>query len=388
MKKYLPLSLYIHIPWCVQKCPYCDFNSHQQKGEIPEQEYIFHLLEDLKQDLARYAKEINQRKLSSIFIGGGTPSLFNPKNIAYLLREIEKHIAFAENIEITMEANPGTVEADNFPEFVKAGITRISMGIQSFADDKLIQLGRIHNSNQAKKAVALAHNLHGESLQSFNLDLMHGLPTQSLNQALDDLKQAIALNPPHLSWYQLTIEPNTAFASKPPVLPDDDELWAIFEEGDKLLKDAGYEQYETSAYAKPGFQCKHNLNYWRFGDYLAIGCGAHGKISDISGDTIGHIIRFSKTKHPRGYLQGNYQYEEKIVPKEELPFEFFMNRFRLLEPVPKQEFEAFTGLTCRDISSQIEMAISQNFIIETANSWQITQKGKLFLNELLTLFLE
>lgn len=388
MKQYLPLSLYIHIPWCVQKCPYCDFNSHQQKGEIPEKEYIMHLLADLDADLDRYAHAINGRSLASIFIGGGTPSLFKPENIGYLLSEVAKKISFSKDIEITMEANPGTVEANNFSNFTQAGITRISMGIQSFADDKLIQLGRIHNGQQAKQAIMLAHNLWGNTLQSFNLDLMHGLPTQSLQQALEDLKQAIALNPPHLSWYQLTIEPNTAFASRPPILPDDDELWAIFEEGDKLLKAAGYEQYETSAYAKPGFQCQHNLNYWRFGDYLAIGCGAHGKISDISNEKIGNIIRFSKTKHPRGYLQGNYRYEERIIPQDELAFEFFMNRFRLLEPVPKAEFEAFTGLKCQDVEPQINIALEKGFITAPPHHWQITQKGKLFLNELLTLFLD
>ena len=276
MQKFPPLSLYVHIPWCVQKCPYCDFNSHAQKGTIPEQEYVQHLIADLEADLEKYQASIQNRPLHSIFIGGGTPSLFSAESIKLLLAEIQRRIPFSENIEITMEANPGTVEAERFKGYVDAGVTRISMGIQSFNDDKLQRLGRIHNAAEAKSAVSLAKV---SGLKSFNLDLMHGLPNQTLAEALDDLRQAIELAPPHLSWYQLTIEPNTMFAYRPPTLPDDDELWDIFEQGHQLLTEAGYQQYETSAYAKPGFQCQHNLNYWRFGDYLAIGCGAHGKLT-------------------------------------------------------------------------------------------------------------
>lgn len=375
-----PLSLYIHIPWCVQKCPYCDFNSHAQKGDIPEQDYIYHLLQDLQADLQRFKASIQQRKLHSIFIGGGTPSLFSSESIAHLLKEIKKQIDFEDNIEITLEANPGTVEAKRFKGYVLAGITRISMGIQSFNDDKLQRLGRIHNAAEAKSAVNLAKV---SGLKSFNLDLMHGLPNQTLEEALDDLLQAIDLSPPHISWYQLTIEPNTMFAYRPPKLPDDDALWDIFEQGHQLLTAAGYQQYETSAYAKTGFQCKHNLNYWRFGDYLAIGCGAHGKLTFPNGE----ITRFSKTKHPKGYLRGEYLYEEKNVPEIDRPFEFFMNRFRLLEAVPKQEFEDYTGLSQSAVKNQIDFAIQQNYIVENADSWQITEHGKLFLNELLELFL-
>ena len=304
MQKFPPLSLYVHIPWCVQKCPYCDFNSHAQKGAIPEQEYVQHLIADLEADLEKYQASIQNRPLHSIFIGGGTPSLFSAESIKLLLAEIQRRIPFSENIEITMEANPGTVEAERFKGYVDAGVTRISMGIQSFNDDKLQRLGRIHNAAEAKSAVSLAKV---SGLKSFNLDLMHGLPNQTLEEALDDLRQAIKLAPPHLSWYQLTIEPNTMFAYRPPTLPDDDELWDIFEQGHQLLTEAGYQQYETSAYSKPGFQCQHNLNYWRFGDYLAIGCGAHGKLTFSDGK----ILRFSKTKHPKGYLRGEYLYEEK-----------------------------------------------------------------------------
>lgn len=375
-----PLSLYVHIPWCVQKCPYCDFNSHGQKGEIPEQTYLQHLIADLKADLVRFKDSVQQRPLHSIFIGGGTPSLFSPQGIGFLLAEIQKLIEFSPHIEITMEANPGTVEAERFHGYVQAGVTRISMGIQSFSDEKLQALGRIHNAKEAKSAVEIARV---SGLKSFNLDLMHGLPNQTLEQALDDLRQAIALAPPHLSWYQLTIEPNTMFAYRPPKLPDDDELWDIFEQGHKLLTEAGYQQYETSAYAKVGFQCQHNLNYWRFGDYLAIGCGAHGKMSFEQGD----IIRYSKTKHPKGYMRGEYLYEEKNVPENERAFEFFMNRFRLLEVVAKTEFEQFTGLSKSAVKEQIDFAVKQNYILETESHWQITEHGKLFLNELLENFL-
>lgn len=375
-----PLSLYIHIPWCVQKCPYCDFNSHAQKGAIPEADYIAHLLADLRADLAKYAESIQARPLHSIFIGGGTPSLFSAQGINDLLRGVQAQIPFRENIEITLEANPGTAEAERFKGYAQAGVTRISMGIQSFNDDKLARLGRIHNAQEAKTAVAFAKN---SGLKSFNLDLMHGLPNQTLDEALDDLRQAIALAPPHLSWYQLTIEPNTMFAYRPPKLPDDDALWDIFEQGHRLLTHAGYVQYETSAYAKAGFQCQHNLNYWRFGDYLAIGCGAHGKLTFPNGE----IIRFSKTKHPKGYLRGEYLYEQKAIACTDRAFEFFMNRFRLLEAVPKAEFVAFTGLSLEQIAGEIAQAKSRNYITESENHWQITEHGKLFLNELLELFL-
>lgn len=386
-----PLSLYIHIPWCVQKCPYCDFNSHAQKSDIPEQDYINHLIADLEQDLSRFHHSVKNRSLHSIFIGGGTPSLFSAQGIAFLLSEIKHRIPFSPDIEITLEANPGTVEAERFLGYTQAGVNRISMGIQSFNDDKLRVLGRIHNALEATSAVDFARILRSQDkLDSFNLDLMHGLPNQTVEQALDDLRQAIELAPPHLSWYQLTIEPNTMFAYRPPTLPNDDELWDIFEQGHQLLTAAGYQQYETSAYAKPGFQCKHNLNYWRFGDYLAIGCGAHGKLSfaDENSAAVNEIIRYSKTKHPRGYLRGEYLYEQKNVAKSDRTFEFFMNRFRLLEPVPKAEFEQLTGLSQSTVESQMIFVLKQGYITENPESWQITEHGKLFLNELLELFLE
>ena len=378
-----PLSLYVHIPWCVQKCPYCDFNSHALKTELPELDYIDALIDDLETDLMAYQLVNGQRPLHSIFIGGGTPSLISPTEIGRLLAAIETRIPFSDNIEITMEANPGTVEAGRFEGYRQAGVNRISIGIQSFQDDKLQRLGRIHGSQEAIKAIELAKSA---GLNSFNTDLMHGLPDQSIADAISDLKQAIALDPPHLSWYQLTIEPNTLYYSKPPTLPDDDDLWDIFEQGHALLTEAGYQQYEISGYSKPGKQCQHNLNYWRFGDYLGIGCGAHGKISFADG----HIVRTVKVKHPRGYLQADKPYlsEQISVVDSERPFEFFMNRFRLLEACPKQDFIDRTGLPLTTIEANIDWAIEQHYLQDSGDQWQITEHGKLFLNDLLAAFVE
>lgn len=376
MGKLPPLSLYIHIPWCVQKCPYCDFNSHALKGEVPHDDYVAHLLADLDADLPLVAG----REIRTIFIGGGTPSLLSAEAMQTLMDGVRARIPVAADAEVTMEANPGTVEADRFSGYQKAGINRISIGVQSFGDDKLIRLGRIHDAGEAKRAARLAATL---GLRSFNLDLMHGLPEQHLGEALSDLRQAIELAPPHLSWYQLTIEPNTSFGSRPPVLPDDDLLWDIFSQGHQLLTQAGYVQYETSAYAKPGFQCQHNLNYWRFGDYLGIGCGAHGKISF----TDGRILRTVKTKHPRGYMAGRYLDQQNEVAAEDRPFEFFMNRFRLLEAMPRCDFSDYTGLPESVVRPQIEAALNAGEISETETHWQITEHGKLFLNTLLERFL-
>jgi putative oxygen-independent coproporphyrinogen III oxidase len=371
-----PLSLYIHIPWCVQKCPYCDFNSHALKGEVPADDYVAHLLADLQADLPLLVT----REIGTIFIGGGTPSLLSGEAMQQLLDGVRRILPLSAHAEITMEANPGTVEAGRFNAYQQAGVNRISIGVQSFAADKLQRLGRIHGPQEAIRAAQLAASL---GLRSFNLDLMHGLPEQTLTQALDDLRQGIALNPPHISWYQLTIEPNTLFGSRPPVLPDDDALWDIYEQGDALLRAAGYQQYETSAYAKAGYQCQHNLNYWRFGDYLGIGCGAHGKLTQPDGT----IVRTVKTRHPRGYMAGRYLEKQTVVATEDLPFEFFMNRFRLLEPAPREEFSRYTGLPEQVIRQPLHQAISKGYLQETADSWQVTQQGKLFLNSLLELFL-
>ncbi|WP_075182253.1 radical SAM family heme chaperone HemW [Pantoea sp. 1.19] len=370
------LSLYIHIPWCVQKCPYCDFNSHALKGEVPHDDYVQHLLRDLEQDLPL----TGGRPVSTVFIGGGTPSLLSSAAMQTLMDGVRARLPLAADAEITMEANPGTVEADRFSAYQRAGINRISIGVQSFSTEKLTRLGRIHGPEEAVRAARLAAGL---GLRSVNLDLMHGLPNQSLTEALDDLRQAIALDPPHLSWYQLTIEPNTLFASRPPRLPDDDDLWDIFEQGDRLLRAAGYEQYETSAYAKPGYRCEHNLNYWRFGDYLGIGCGAHGKLTQPDGE----IVRTTKTRHPRGFMQGHYLDKRHSVAAADKPFEYFMNRFRLLEAAPRAEFSRLTGLNESVIRPPINAALAAGYLTETTSHWQITEKGKLFLNSLLELFL-
>lgn len=343
---------------------------------MPHDDYVAHLLADLDADLPLVAG----REIRTIFIGGGTPSLLSAEAMQTLMDGVRARIPVAADAEVTMEANPGTVEADRFSGYQKAGINRISIGVQSFGDDKLIRLGRIHDAGEAKRAARLAATL---GLRSFNLDLMHGLPEQHLGEALSDLRQAIELAPPHLSWYQLTIEPNTSFGSRPPVLPDDDLLWDIFSQGHQLLTQAGYVQYETSAYAKPGFQCQHNLNYWRFGDYLGIGCGAHGKVSFADG----RILRTVKTKHPRGYMEGRYLDQQNEVATEDRPFEFFMNRFRLLEAMPRQDFTGYTGLPESVVRPQIEAALNAGEISETATHWQITEHGKLFLNTLLERFL-
>lgn len=374
-----PLALYIHIPWCIQKCPYCDFNSHAVKQGIPEQEYISHLLADLRQDLGY----VQGREISSIFIGGGTPSTFSGEGIQAILDGVRTELQLAGDCEITMEANPGTVEAARFAAYVAAGVTRFSIGVQSFQTEQLKALGRIHDCDEAIKAAQLAATL---PLQSFNLDLMHGLPDQDVTGALADLQQAIDLKPPHLSWYQLTIEPNTAFASRPPVLPEDEALWDIQEQGHQLLQRYGYSQYEISAYSQPGMQCRHNLNYWRYGDYLGIGCGAHGKITQPE---TGTIVRPVKIKHPKGYMDISKGYLDECneVAPEDRAFEFFMNRFRLLEACPKQDFSANTGLPVRSVADALAKAEQLGLINTTELHWQISPKGARYLNDLLSLFI-
>ncbi|MCJ8301812.1 radical SAM family heme chaperone HemW [Shewanella sp.] len=372
-----PLSLYIHIPWCVQKCPYCDFNSHGQNGELPQQEYVDALLADLRNDL----HYVQGRKIHTIFIGGGTPSLFDAAQIERLLTGVNEMIPFSEQIEITMEANPGTLEHDDFEAYSKAGVTRLSIGVQSFSTDKLNLLGRIHGKDEAQIA---AQKAQSSGYRSFNLDLMHGLPNQSFEEAMADIDTAAKLSPPHLSWYQLTIEQNTLFHSKPPQLPDDEALWHIYEQGQKKLADLGYEQYEISAYAKPGFQCQHNINYWQFGDYLGIGCGAHGKVTLLQQN---QILRTVKIKHPKGYLAADeYTFDTVEVTEDERPLEYLMNRFRLMSAIPKAEFEQRTGLSHRVIAQGIEKAKNKTLLIENETHWELTAKGKMFVNELLSQF--
>ena len=377
-----PLSLYIHIPWCVEKCPYCDFNSHKLKAEIPEYDYVNALIKDLDDDIARFS--LSNRNLLSIFIGGGTPSLFSPQAVTRLLDEVKKRFVCDASLEVTLEANPGTVEADKFNGFANAGVTRLSIGVQSFASDKLIKLGRIHDSGQAIRAAKLAKQA---GIKSFNLDLMHGLPNQSLDNALDDLKTAIALNPDHLSWYQLTIEPNTAYYSKPPKLPEDEVLWDIQESGVALLQTAGYQQYEVSAYSQKEKQCRHNLNYWRFGDYLGIGCGAHGKITDTASQK---IYRTVKVKHPKGYLtKGRPALNQlSVVEHDELPFEYMMNRLRLREAFSLAHYQGATGLSAEPLAKLLSQHQDKGLMAFKDQQWQVTELGHRYLNDLLASFLE
>ncbi|MFI3245895.1 MAG: radical SAM family heme chaperone HemW [Ferrimonas sp.] len=378
MKPLPPLSLYIHIPWCEQKCPYCDFNSHARKGAIPEQQYIDALLEDLAADLPL----AGERPIHSIFIGGGTPSLISPAGIARLLAGTKTLCPWVADCEVTMEANPGTLEADRFLPYRQAGVNRLSIGVQSFQQDKLQILGRIHGAQEARRAAQEARNA---GFERFNLDLMHTLPNQQPQDALYDLAEAIKLAPPHLSWYQLTIEANTQFASKPPVLPDEDTQWAIFEQGKAMLEAAGYQQYEISAWAKPGYQCQHNLNYWRFGDYLGIGCGAHGKLTQADG----RLVRTVKVKYPKGYLtaERDFMDQQYEVPKEDQALEYYMNRLRLFEAIPLAELAQRTQLSAENVASPLVWAEQRQLITRTAQHVQLTDAGHRYLNELLAQFL-
>ncbi|MCM2678905.1 radical SAM family heme chaperone HemW [Echinimonas agarilytica] len=370
-----PLSLYVHIPWCVEKCPYCDFNSHALKGEIPELQYVEALLADLRQDLLW----VQGREIQTVFIGGGTPSLLSVKAMTRLINGLKDTVAFAYNAEITMEANPGTVEAEKFAGFVAAGITRISIGVQSLHSRQLNLLGRIHDKDQAITAIELASQL---PLQSFNIDLMHGLPEQQLKHGLDDLAQAIQLAPPHLSWYQLTLEPNTHFYRKPPKLPDEEVLVDIFEQGHQRLTQAGYERYEISGYSKPGHQCSHNLNYWTFGDYLGIGCGAHGKITVVDSQ---RLLRTSKVASPASYLtpSKNPRISLTDVADDDRAFEYFMNRARLTSAAPLEEFERRTGQCRTQILPYLEQQAGMGLMILEEANWQMTNKGLTYFNNVL-----
>jgi oxygen-independent coproporphyrinogen-3 oxidase len=373
-----PLALYIHIPWCVRKCPYCDFNSHAAGPTLPEEEYVDALLADLDVDL----RHVHGRPLTSIFFGGGTPSLFSDRALGRLLAGVERRVAFAPDIEITLEANPGTFEQAKFKGYRALGINRLSIGVQSFQEAKLKALGRIHDGNEAIRAADMAR---AAGFDNFNLDLMHGLPEQSIEDALFDLRTAIAQAPTHLSWYQLTMEPNTVFWSQPPVLPEDDLLWDIQEAGQALLAAEGYAQYEVSAYARPDKQARHNLNYWTFGDFLGIGAGAHAKLSTPDG----RIQRTWKTRLPKDYLDRSkaFQAGERILEADELPFEFLMNVLRLTEGVPAELFSQRTGLPVRQLDQARREAERLGLLQADDTRLVATAKGQLFLNDLLQLFL-
>ncbi|MGB0449544.1 MAG: radical SAM family heme chaperone HemW [Porticoccaceae bacterium] len=370
-----PLSLYVHIPWCVRKCPYCDFNSHAAGPEIPEQAYIQRLIADLQQD-----QPLAQgRKLNSIFFGGGTPSLFSAAGIGEIVSAAERIIGFNEAIEITLEANPGTFEQEKFSGFRSAGINRLSIGIQSFNSAHLEKLGRIHSGDQALSAIKTARQA---GFENFNLDLMHGLSGQSLAEARADIQQAIDQGANHISWYQLTIEPNTEFYSRPPQLPEDDILADIQQMGMALLDQHGYGQYEVSAFAQPGQRSQHNINYWQFGDYLGIGAGAHGKITLPQKQ---QIIRSNKTRQPDNYLSSDIQTlaRHKPIPSEELAMEFMMNGLRLREGVPADYFSQRTGLQGSSIEQQVQKLQSQGLLELDSQQFRATPLGYQFLNSLL-----
>ncbi|MDP1574054.1 MAG: radical SAM family heme chaperone HemW [Coxiellaceae bacterium] len=373
----IPLSLYIHIPWCIKKCPYCDFNSHALNGVIPEKAYIDQLLKDLQAQQSL----VQNRVIDSIFIGGGTPSLFSPEGYATLFSALKNNLNFSNNIEITLEANPGTTEASQFQGYFDAGINRISLGVQSFQDDKLKLLGRIHESDHAKNALSQAKNA---GFKRINVDLMFGLPNQTTKDALFDLQTAIDLSPTHISWYQLTLEPNTYFHRFPPILPSDDARFEIQQKGQALLHKNGFLQYEISAYSKND-PCRHNMNYWQFGDYLGIGAGAHAKLTDLK--TM-QINRRMPPKNPKQYLAADlHAVEIQAITRDQLPLEFMMNALRLNQPIGIDLFEIRTGLPFSLIENPLKKAIKNNLLQVENNHFLVTDHGKLFLNELLEIFL-
>lgn len=375
----IPLSLYVHFPWCVQKCPYCDFNSHTVKTPIPEQEYIGTLLTDLDQDL----ELVSGRSIKTIFFGGGTPSLMSGAGMAFFLSELRQKVRLTPDAEITLESNPGTVDSNNFAQYRKAGVNRLSIGVQSFRDHQLEKLGRIHSAEEAGSAFQIARKA---GFDNINLDLMFGLPDDNVEGSLFDLQQAIELKPEHISWYQLTMEPNTLFYKQPPLLPSDDQIWEFQEAGQSLLADAGFQQYEISAYAQVGKQCRHNLNYWKFGDYLGIGAGSHGKISQIERSRL-MIERTTKPRHPKLYLDFKNQKRQcRALEQDDLILEFMMNALRLKQGFLKQDFEVTTGMSFAVLEPMLAEAQGKGLLDIEENEIAPSEKGLMFLNDLLAIF--
>ena len=387
----------MHIPWCVRKCPYCDFNSHQKNGELPETEYVDALLRDFADDLpwisGQKQEDGQAREIGSIFFGGGTPSLFSARTYERLFNGLLQHVRFAADIEITLEANPGTAEREKFADYRRAGINRLSIGIQSFDDAQLQNLGRIHGSDDGRKAIEFARQAGFDNL---NIDIMYGLKEQSLAAALADLDEAISYAPEHLSWYQLTIEPNTEFFKRPPALPPEDELIDIQDSGLALLKQQGYARYEVSAFARAGRRSRHNLNYWRFGDYLGIGAGAHGKITLLAASTAGQnqILRTRKTRQPGHYLEAArsllptpFRAETTQIATEDLALEFMLNVLRLQEGFTAAQFEAATGLGFEVVRKQVESLQNKALLSDEGGVIRPTEKGQQFLNSVLEEFL-
>ena len=376
-----PLTLYVHIPWCVRKCPYCDFNSHEAKIQFPEHEYISALLSDLEQYLPR----MWGRRVRSVFIGGGTSSLFSGQGIERLLSEIRARVPLQPEAEITMEANPGTAELHKFAAFRQAGVTRLSIGVQSFDPLQLSALGRIHDASEALSAVKMAK---AAGFDNVNVDIMFGLPGQDSVSALRDVAQAIDLDPTHISYYQLTLEPNTLFYRQPPALPDDDDIACMQDQGQQALAAAGYQQYEVSAYARAGWQCQHNKNYWEFGDYLGIGAGAHGKLTDVPTQS---ITRSAKVRHPREYLAkantADVVSSEQTLTPEDLVTEFMLNALRLREGIDTTLFLERTGLPISRIESRLNEASQKGLLQWSSYRIKPTDLGYRYLNDVLTLFL-
>ena len=375
-----PLSLYVHLPWCVRKCPYCDFNSYELKGTVPDRDYVDALLRDLDAELAL----ADDRPLRSIFIGGGTPSLFPGAAVRRLIRDIRARVRLTADAEISLEANPGAIEADRFSEFRDAGVNRLSMGIQSFRDSKLSVLGRIHSAEEAVRAVGFAR---AAGFENFNLDLMYALPGDDAEGAMSDLEAAIELAPTHLSWYQLTLEPNTAFHRRPPALPAEDAVLEIEEKGRELLAQHGFSRYEVSAYEQPGHRCAHNMNYWQFGDYLGIGAGAHGKVT-LPDE--GSIVRRAKQRNPRMYMQqagsNTAVTVERIDSPQQIVLEFMMNALRLPEGISVACYEGRTGQPLGAIEEPLQEAIRRGWMSPEPGVLKPTESGLQVLNSVLALF--
>ena len=377
-----PLALYVHIPWCVRKCPYCDFNSHRAPEALPQREYVAALIADLEQDLPL----VWGRTVTSVFFGGGTPSLFSGDSIAAFLDAASARLSFRPGLEITLEANPGTIEHDHFEAYARAGVNRLSIGVQSFDNGCLARLGRIHDADQAERAVRLAR---AAGFDNFNIDLMYALPGQDMAMALADLERAFALEPAHISHYQLTLEPGTPFAKQPPSgLPEHDDAWALQEACQDVLARHGYLNYEVSAYAQPGRQCRHNVNYWRFGDYLGIGAGAHGKITLPAEDK---ILRRWKLKHPRTYMDKAATTEriggDEIIAPAQRPFEYMLNALRLVEGFSLTDFELRTGLERAAITPRINELVANDLLVCQDDHVAPTELGRRFLNDVMSAFL-
>jgi len=383
------LALYVHMPWCVRKCPYCDFNSHQLKSAAPDGSYIDTLIRDFDLELPRLAG----RRIDTVFFGGGTPSLFQPEDFSRLLGALRLRVAFGDDVEITLEANPGTIERGRFAGYRDAGINRVSLGAQTFSTRALELLGRIHSADDTHRAVA---ELRAARLDNFNLDLMYALPQQTAEEAAEDVRIACALAPSHISYYQLTLEPGTVFHSRPPPLPDEDAAWQIQSTGQRMLAEAGYVQYEVSAYAREGRRCRHNVNYWLFGDYLGIGAGAHGKLSL---ELPQRILRTTKPKQPREYQEQARRAgvadtrhattigQSAFIAVADLPFEFMLNALRLNEGFSVEDYRHRTGLELDSVAGRLGKAEERGLLAKRAGAWCPTELGRRFLNDLQASFL-